>query len=354
MASKKEDDHKINSKRQTKPSETKNSTDPNESVHDNLEISEIESRSRSGSISDSQKFETCTTPIITEKDKEVAKISEPLTDEEDLDVSFKVRTSQSNNEFLESSQPSDLDEDVYGYEESPGGHRARKRRLKESPEKKRSHKHRRRISSIAKQKGTRRKIRYETSSDESSSETEEENFQRIYRLVKKQMKEKRKKRKRRYSSSDSSRSRSRSKGRGRSKRKTRSRSRSKSRSRRASRSRGESSETRSSSSRREGEHSRLRERYDEWQTLAKERERAEAHILESERFKGNIEPTGESSNKELDPGNTQVPLKASVVDPDDKFMFLTCHVDKSLRTTIGRGGFVELEKLLRKNKFKKT
>ena len=110
---------------------------------------------------------------------------------------------------------------------------------------------------------------------------------------------------------------------------------------------GESTDGHRSSTRdgykRSGEYSG---RYREERERCAERERAEARVIEAEKFKADLENSGELKRK-------LVPETAMVTDNDDRFMHLTCHVDKATRLAITRGEFVELEKLLRKNKFKR-
>ena len=72
--------------------------------------------------------------------------------------------------------------------------------------------------------------------------------------------------------------------------------------------------------------------------LVEARGRADRTVLEAERFKVAMAPP---------PGN--VPEFENSLS-DDNFFHLTCHIDKNLREKIERGEYVELEKLLPKDK----
>ena len=87
------------------------------------------------------------------------------------------------------------------------------------------------------------------------------------------------------------------------------------------------------------------------------RDFADQAILDNERFKASIQPKGELR---LDPNQiseliTNSLLDAargrSVADPDDDFFHITCHIEEPLKEKIAKGDFVDLEKLLPKNKF---
>ena len=84
----------------------------------------------------------------------------------------------------------------------------------------------------------------------------------------------------------------------------------------------------SSSSSDEGQSSR----YEEDRRHRQARDRAEAAVVEAEKYKASVENQGKMTDK----------------DVDDEFFHTSCHVELSLRERIGRGEFVELEKLLRK------
>ena len=89
-------------------------------------------------------------------------------------------------------------------------------------------------------------------------------------------------------------------------------------------------------------------------------EKADRAIIEAEKFRATVEPPGNFSNKFL----TQVtqdkqtePMRILDIGSrvsDDDFFHLTCHIDPSLIHKIEKGEFVELEKLLPKDKFGKT
>ena len=66
---------------------------------------------------------------------------------------------------------------------------------------------------------------------------------------------------------------------------------------------------------------------------------AEAAVLEAERYKANLQPQGRQSV------NPTVNL-----DPDDTFCHINCHIDPGIVEKIEKGLYVDLEKLLRKDK----
>ena len=74
-------------------------------------------------------------------------------------------------------------------------------------------------------------------------------------------------------------------------------------------------------------------------------------ILDAERFKASVEkPKGKSRqincNFDLDK------LKRLITQSeDDEFFHRTCHVDETLKAKIEKGAFVDLQKLLPKNRF---
>ena len=77
------------------------------------------------------------------------------------------------------------------------------------------------------------------------------------------------------------------------------------------------------------------------------KDRANQLILEAERYKASVNnPSGmfatAASNNELNANVTAL--------DDDEFFHVTCHIEESLRNKIERGQFVELEKLLPKNR----
>ena len=65
----------------------------------------------------------------------------------------------------------------------------------------------------------------------------------------------------------------------------------------------------------------------------------ERAIIQAEKFKVNSAPPK---------GNVQFNFTPSMVDNDDDFFHIMCHVDRALREKIGRGEFIDLEKLLPK------
>ena len=72
---------------------------------------------------------------------------------------------------------------------------------------------------------------------------------------------------------------------------------------------------------------------------------AEARVLESEKYKAGLENKGKNI-PDTEPEIVQV----QYVDPDDKFLAIDCHVDSALREKIAAGKYVELEKLLKRDK----
>ena len=116
----------------------------------------------------------------------------------------------------------------------------------------------------------------------------------------------------------------------------RSRSHSRSRSRRRSRSR-----SRSMSRRR----SRGRSRDRRHRRADRDHSSADRLVVEAERFRANIAPPkGRYTQSEL------VQLRKEDGDDDD-FFHVTCHIDQNLKDKIEMGEFIELEKLLPKDKF---
>ena len=65
-------------------------------------------------------------------------------------------------------------------------------------------------------------------------------------------------------------------------------------------------------------------------------------VLDAEKFNATI-------NK---PPGTEPNQNATCLDIDDKFFHVTCHIDYNLRTKIEKRDFVDLEKLLPKQKGK--
>ena len=84
---------------------------------------------------------------------------------------------------------------------------------------------------------------------------------------------------------------------------------------------------------------------------------AQSAIIQSERFKATVEkPKGmREQNDDLNVNLKELIqlLKEKTFsegDNDDDFMHVTCHIDNALRSKIGRGEFVELDKLLPKTR----
>ena len=87
---------------------------------------------------------------------------------------------------------------------------------------------------------------------------------------------------------------------------------------------------------------------DETESLRMAKKSAEEIVINSEKFKASIYP----------PPGTEIDLdeiikkfkQAFSESDDDKFFHITCHVDRNLRLKIEKGEFVDLEKLLPKEK----
>ena len=94
--------------------------------------------------------------------------------------------------------------------------------------------------------------------------------------------------------------------------------------------------------------------------------RSEQAILEAEKFKAQIaEPTGKQIFENFAPSITSVRqtdvvdrIPTNVINPimgnglsDDDFFHITCHIDEQLRQKIERGQFVDLDRLLPKERF---
>ena len=85
--------------------------------------------------------------------------------------------------------------------------------------------------------------------------------------------------------------------------------------------------------------------------LAAARARTEKILLESEKFKVNITaPQGRLSDlKQLVDIDENI-LRLREMDSDDDFFHVTCHADQSVKTKIEAGEFIDLERLLPKEK----
>ena len=110
-------------------------------------------------------------------------------------------------------------------------------------------------------------------------------------------------------------------------------------------------------------------------SLDEARDRAQQSIIEVEKFKASIAPAGLNSfdslnivenvnAKEMPPNSMQMQWPTGVVEnqrnfsmgeglSDDDFFHLTCHIDDSLKLKIEKGEFVDLEKLLPRDKVSK-
>ena len=93
--------------------------------------------------------------------------------------------------------------------------------------------------------------------------------------------------------------------------------------------------------------------------------RTERTILEAEKFRSRVEPpgneiflqdigTGSVEGKSGNNTNTLNMLNIGSGVSDDDFFHLTCHIDPNLIHKIEKGEFVELEKLLPKDKIGKN
>ena len=83
------------------------------------------------------------------------------------------------------------------------------------------------------------------------------------------------------------------------------------------------------------------------------RKQAEEKILEAERHKASLAPQGRFANQILTIPPNENPieyLKKLLSDEDDQFFHTICHIDPQLKERIKCGKYVELEKLLIKNK----
>ena len=78
------------------------------------------------------------------------------------------------------------------------------------------------------------------------------------------------------------------------------------------------------------------------ESLRQARETAENLILEAEKFKASIQKP---------PGMEMRNINTSYEQNDNAFFLITCHIEPSLRSRIERGEFVDLEKLLPKERY---
>ena len=86
-----------------------------------------------------------------------------------------------------------------------------------------------------------------------------------------------------------------------------------------------------------------------WKTITNDLEEARTHaeraIVEAEKFKATVEPPPQGNEKVF---SSLMNIGCGV--SDDDFFHLTCHIEPSLIHKIEKGEFVELEKLLPKDK----
>ena len=81
------------------------------------------------------------------------------------------------------------------------------------------------------------------------------------------------------------------------------------------------------------------------------RHKSSKAILTGEQFKISVnKPPGKESEETIRMGGQY----ACELDVDDQFFHVSCHIDKTLRAKIEKGEFVDLEKLLLKNKFNRN
>ena len=81
--------------------------------------------------------------------------------------------------------------------------------------------------------------------------------------------------------------------------------------------------------------------------------KANEMILEAERFKATVNTPPGNASHNLDfvnEGENVIPLNENKLVDDDSFFHVTCHLDPTLRVKIARGDFVELERLLPKQR----
>ena len=76
-----------------------------------------------------------------------------------------------------------------------------------------------------------------------------------------------------------------------------------------------------------------------------DRERAQKEVIDAEKFNATINPPGMSYYQMIKQLNLQ--------DPDEEYFHIVCHVEQGLKDKIKKGQFVELERLIRKNRFSK-
>ena len=101
----------------------------------------------------------------------------------------------------------------------------------------------------------------------------------------------------------------------------------------------------------------LPQQHDQLSPAQEARQIADKHILDAECFKASVAaPTGNIQNftvqnNGLQSGDFPRTDCNPLMDNDDDFFHLTCHIEPGLRSKIEKGEFVELEKLLPKKKF---
>ena len=85
---------------------------------------------------------------------------------------------------------------------------------------------------------------------------------------------------------------------------------------------------------------------EEERKLQREREKAQHEIAEAEKYNATVNPMGMSYYSLIKSLNLK--------DPDEEYFHIICHVENTLKDKIKKGQFVELEKLLKRNKLGKT
>ena len=99
-----------------------------------------------------------------------------------------------------------------------------------------------------------------------------------------------------------------------------------------------------------GEHTPNRRQHKDKQQLStstSSRETADQIVLDAEQFKAKLQPPkGESLGLNVN-GMGRVPL----LDEDDEFFHVTCHISQTLKSKIAKGEFVDLDLLIPKDKY---
>ena len=86
--------------------------------------------------------------------------------------------------------------------------------------------------------------------------------------------------------------------------------------------------------------------------LKEAKQLADQVVLDAERYKATLQPPKGNGNELHQDIKTLLSILKSKCDDegDDDFLHITCHVDQSLKEKIGRGEFVELDRLLPKSR----